>query len=245
MVVPLVVTMAGTFISVRANLWQNGPPRVPRIALGAMAVAYAGVIIWVLPALERRKVVPDVARWVASHAVPADRIATYRLNRWNPAFRFYVDRHTMTLETVAEARAFFEKPEPFYCAMLAPAFDEFVAQGVPLRMVYRREGMWATSGRVRRKESQADSDTQPAALSLRYTFMIAESGDPTYLGLACRSTSNPFCLSSSLGIIAPGRSVLEAKLMEADVKSAARRMVESRRTTTRPRMVSLVRPTMR
>ena len=77
-----------------------------------------------------------------------DRVASYRLNRWNNAFRFYVDRHTETLDTPVEARAFFARPEPFYCAMLAPAYEEFVAQGVPLRVVYSREGMWATSGRV-------------------------------------------------------------------------------------------------
>ena len=99
------MTIAGAIITVRANLWQSGPPRVPRIALGAMAVAYAGIVLWVLPALEQRKVVPDVARWVAAHASAEDRIATYRLNRWNPTFRFYVDRHTMPLETAVEARA--------------------------------------------------------------------------------------------------------------------------------------------
>lgn len=147
-VVPAVLTAAGIFITIRANLPHVGPPRVPYIAVGAMAVTYAGIVLWVLPALEERKVVPDQARWVASHASATDRIATYRLNRWNPAFRFYVDRHTEMLETPADARAFFEKPEPFYCAMLARAYEEFVAQGVPLRVVDLREGMWATSGRV-------------------------------------------------------------------------------------------------
>jgi 4-amino-4-deoxy-L-arabinose transferase-like glycosyltransferase len=147
-VVPVALTAAGAFITIRANLWQYSPPRVPRVALAAIAVTYAGIVFWVLPALEHRKIVPDLARWVAAQAQPADRIATYRLNRWNTAFRFYVDRHTEPLETPAEARAFFERPEPFYCAMLAPAFDEFVAQGVPLRVVYEREGMWATSGRA-------------------------------------------------------------------------------------------------
>jgi hypothetical protein len=47
-----------------------------------------------------------------------------------------------------EARALFNGDEPFYCAMLGPAYDEFVAEGMPLRIVYEREGMWATSGRV-------------------------------------------------------------------------------------------------
>ena len=101
-----------------------------------------------MPALEQRKVVPDLARWVAARASTTDRVATYRLNRWNTAFRFYVDRHTVLLESPEEAREFFARPEPFYCAMLAPAYDEFVAQGVPLRVVYAREGMSATSGRV-------------------------------------------------------------------------------------------------
>jgi hypothetical protein len=48
-----------------------------------------GNIAFVLPALEARKVVPDIARRVATLAGDAVRIATYRLNRWNPAYRFY------------------------------------------------------------------------------------------------------------------------------------------------------------
>jgi hypothetical protein len=39
-------------------------------------------------------------------------------------------------------------PDPFYCAMLGPAYEEFAAQGIPLRIVYERDGMWATSGRA-------------------------------------------------------------------------------------------------
>ena len=96
----------------------------------------------------QRKVVPDVARWVAGQARAADRIATFRLNRWTPAFRFYVDRPMEILDDASEAEAFFREPEPFYCAMRRAAYDEFVARGVPLTIVYHREGMWATSGRV-------------------------------------------------------------------------------------------------
>jgi hypothetical protein len=32
--------------------------------------------------------------------------------------------------------------------MRRAAFQEFVAQGIPLTTVYQRDGMWATSGRV-------------------------------------------------------------------------------------------------
>ncbi len=123
---------------------------VPVVMLMAAActVTYAGVIIWVLPALEQHKVVPDVARWVAQHAPATNRVGLYRLNRWSNAFRFYVDRHATHLESAADAKRFFEQPYSFYCVMLGPVYDEFVAQGIPLEVVYERDGMWATSGRA-------------------------------------------------------------------------------------------------
>jgi hypothetical protein len=109
---------------------------------------YIGLILYVLPALEQRKVVPGMAAWVAERAEPGDRIASFRLNRWTPTYRFYVGRHTTFLEGVDEAEAFFKDPRQFYCLMRKSAYDEFVARGVPLRILYEREGMGATSGRA-------------------------------------------------------------------------------------------------
>jgi 4-amino-4-deoxy-L-arabinose transferase-like glycosyltransferase len=147
-VVPAAVTLAGALVTARLNIWADGFPRVPWIVVAALGVTYVGLIVWVLPSLEQRKVVPDVAGWVVAHAGATDRVASYRLNRWSAAFRFYVDRHTAMLDAPDEAKAFFARAEPFYCVMLEPAYQEFVAQGVPLRVAYVREGMWATSGRV-------------------------------------------------------------------------------------------------
>jgi hypothetical protein len=123
-------------------------PRYPWIALVALLVAYAGIITFVIPALEDRKVVPDVARWVAAHARDETRIATYRLNRWNPAFRFYVGRHTSLIDDPREAEELFRSSQPFQCVMRRAAFQLFVAQGLPLTVLYERDGLWATSGRV-------------------------------------------------------------------------------------------------
>lgn len=147
-VVPVALAFAGAVLTAMVNVRGALPPRAPWLVMVAMIITYAGLIGFVLPALEQRKVVPDVARWVATRAAPADRIASYRLNRWNPAYRFYVGRHTVFLEDAAEAVAFFKAPAPFYCVMRRNAYDEFVALGVPLRIVYEREGMWATSGRA-------------------------------------------------------------------------------------------------
>jgi hypothetical protein len=124
------------------------PPRVPWLVMAALIVTYIGLIAFVLPALEHRKVVPDLAHWVAARARTADRVASFRLNRWNPAYRFYVGRHITFLEDPAEARAFFNAPQPFYCVMRRNAYDEFVAQGAPIKVVYEREGVAATSGRA-------------------------------------------------------------------------------------------------
>ena len=146
--VPTAMLAAGALITARASFGNRQVPRVPWIALVACTVTYVGVILWVLPALEQRKVVPDVARWVAQNASPGARVGMFRLSRWSTAFRFYVDRHAEALDGVAEARLFFEKADPFYCVMLGPAYEEFVALGVPIEVVYERDGMWVTSGRA-------------------------------------------------------------------------------------------------
>jgi len=149
MVAPAAIGIAGAVVTAFLNVRGGRPVRTPPIFIpAAMGIAYATIILYVVPALEQRKVMPDIGRWVASHAQSADRVATYGLNRWNTAFRFYVDRQVDVLDAVDAARQLFNGSEPFYCVMPARLFDEFVAQGAPLRVAYAREGIWTTSGRV-------------------------------------------------------------------------------------------------
>ena len=144
-------------MTVLLNLRGGRPTRVPWLVTVAMIATYAGLVVFVLPALDQRKVVPDVARWVSARAHAGDRIASFRLDRWNPAFRFYVDHPTTFLEDAEEASAFLSAPGPFYCVMRRGAYDEFVAKGIPLAILYERDGIWATSGRAlwRRREAPA------------------------------------------------------------------------------------------
>lgn len=149
--VPAVVVAAGVLITVRVNVRHDRPPAVPWIALTAVATIYVGVLLFVMPSLEKQKVVPEIARWVASRAEPDARIASYHLNRWDTAFRFYVDRHVTMLDEVDEIVELVNAPrgsKPFYCVMLGEEYDELAARGVPLKVVYARDGMWATSGRA-------------------------------------------------------------------------------------------------
>jgi 4-amino-4-deoxy-L-arabinose transferase-like glycosyltransferase len=147
LVVPLAVGAAGVAMTLAAAR-RLRTPAVPWVVFGALTITYAGLVLWVLPALEQRKVVPDLARWVAVQASATDRVATYRMNRWNTAFRFYVARHVAMIDAPDEASALFNGAEPFYCTMPETSYAEFVARGAPLRIAYEREGMWATSGRA-------------------------------------------------------------------------------------------------
>ncbi|MEO8256586.1 MAG: glycosyltransferase family 39 protein [Acidobacteriota bacterium] len=148
LLVPSVMGLAGAAMTITLIRQRGRPPVIPWIVVGAMTMTYAGVLLWVLPALEQQKVVPDVARWVAARASGTDLVASYRLNRWNTAFRFYVGRHVAMIDAPDEARALFTGTAPFVCTMLGQDYEAFVAGGVPLRIIYEREGMWATSGRV-------------------------------------------------------------------------------------------------
>ena len=157
MLVPAGMAACGAAMTAVLNIRGGRPTGVPWLLSLAAIVTYAGLIVFVLPALEQRKVVDDVAQWVAGRAGPGDRIASFRLNRWNPTFRFYVDRQTTFLDDSGQAAAFFAAPGPFYCVMRRRVFDELAAKGIRLQILYARDGLWATSGRAlwRRREAPA------------------------------------------------------------------------------------------
>jgi 4-amino-4-deoxy-L-arabinose transferase-like glycosyltransferase len=148
LIVPAVVVACGLAITVRATIRRERPPPVPWIALTAVTAIYAGILLFVMPALERQKVIPDIASWIAGHAPKETRIVSYQLNRWNTAFRFYIDRHVAMLDDADEIVALVNRREPFVCVMLGDGYEELAARGVPIRQVYERDGMWATSGRA-------------------------------------------------------------------------------------------------
>ncbi len=154
LLMPVALVVAGGIATVLA--WRkdrfSGVPWVASAALGAL---YAGLLIWVVPAFDRNKVVPDLARWVARHADGDDRVADYVMNRWSGAFRFYVDRPTIVLQGRDAAALFFDERSKFYCVMRASDYEAFVASGIALRVVHARDGMWVTSGPALWREHNA------------------------------------------------------------------------------------------
>jgi 4-amino-4-deoxy-L-arabinose transferase-like glycosyltransferase len=148
-IVPLALTGAGIAFTVLRNWRGRQLPRAPWMILSALLVTYFGIVAFVIPALDRHKVVDDMARWIVAQT-PADavrpRVATYRFT--NAAFRFYAEQHVTFLEHPVEAQSFFADPDPFYCMMRKGAYDELITQGIPLRIAFAKEGVAATSGRA-------------------------------------------------------------------------------------------------
>ncbi|MCC7417264.1 MAG: glycosyltransferase family 39 protein [Acidobacteria bacterium] len=145
--VPIAVASCGALLTAGRDGRGGASPAALWLTTVAMLAVYGGVVGFAMPALEARKVVPDVARWVAARA-ETERIAAYGLNRWAPAFRFYVSRPTTFLDDPLEAAAFVRAREPFYCVMTREGLAELETAGLALRVVYEREGLWATSGRA-------------------------------------------------------------------------------------------------
>ena len=69
-------------------------------------------------------------------------------DRWNTAYRFYVERPVTVVESDEEARQFFSAPAPYFIVMTGQLYDALRAAGVPLRIAYEREGRWVTSGKA-------------------------------------------------------------------------------------------------
>jgi hypothetical protein len=65
-----------------------------------------------------------------------------------------VARRTTALQGLDTVTEFVARPEPFYVVMLEPAYKELVARGLPLRVVYARDGMWVTTGRALWRERE-------------------------------------------------------------------------------------------
>jgi 4-amino-4-deoxy-L-arabinose transferase-like glycosyltransferase len=143
------IALIGAGFAATWSTWSGRHlPAIPVAPIVAMGLVYVGAVGWVIPKLEEGKVVPDVARWVAAQAAPADRVATFRLNRWNTAYRFYVKRPVTVVESDEDARQFFSNPAPYFIVMTGPLYDALRAAGVPMKIAYEREGRWVTSGQA-------------------------------------------------------------------------------------------------
>jgi hypothetical protein len=139
--------MAGGLVTTARIVRRRGQtPSIPIGIIAGLLLAYAVILMVGFPAFERAKPIKEIGQFVAGIARPGDRIASYRLNRWTSSWRFYVDRPSLFLEAPEELRRFVHEPGRVYCAMLDADYQQFLDEGLPLRLVYRREGLFVTTG---------------------------------------------------------------------------------------------------
>ena len=154
---PIVLLASGL-----AGLGQIGrqwrPSTVPYLAVTGPLSCYALVITIGLPAFEQLKPTRRLARMVATTAAADDHIGTFRLNRWNSSWRFYVGRRSERLETDADLRRFFATPGRHYCAMLRRDYDRLAADGFQLCIVHQEQGLFTTTGRALRRGAATRRD---------------------------------------------------------------------------------------
>jgi 4-amino-4-deoxy-L-arabinose transferase-like glycosyltransferase len=127
---------------------SRGRQNAPAITAGAFGLFYIVAVGLVLPQIERQKVVADVSRWVARRATDDTRLCSYRLNRWNNSFLFYVGRPVEMTDSADVVRGLSSAAAPLLCVMPQSAYDELRKKDIHLPILYRREGLWATSGKA-------------------------------------------------------------------------------------------------
>lgn len=146
-VVPVAFILSGALmiLRLRRNRWR--PPGMPIVVISVFVLTYFVVGLIGFPAFERVKPVKGLARSLAAIAGPDDHVGLYRMNRWSTSFRFYVERPTEKLEVPDQIRQFLATPGRHYIAVQRRDYDELVAQGFPLKVVYEKEGLFTTTGR--------------------------------------------------------------------------------------------------
>jgi hypothetical protein len=152
---PIALILGGLASIARIIRARPGVPAAPLWPIATLVAGYAVVILVALPAFEEAKPIGRLAQTVAAHIGDNDAIGMFRLNRWSGSWRYYVNRHTVRLETLEDVMAFFSMPGGHYCAMPRSDFDELVGLGMRLHIIYEQEGLFTTTGRNLRAGARA------------------------------------------------------------------------------------------
>jgi 4-amino-4-deoxy-L-arabinose transferase-like glycosyltransferase len=127
---------------------RNWVPRLgPMPQVLALLVVFAVIQTVGYAAIERAKPIKAMALATRTMAAPGDLVAGYRMNRWMPSWRFYVDRPTKRIETREELLAFFATPGTHYCVMFGHEWRVAQLAGLKARVVLDRRGLMMTTGR--------------------------------------------------------------------------------------------------
>jgi 4-amino-4-deoxy-L-arabinose transferase-like glycosyltransferase len=147
MSIPVALTLAG--IAMVATLVARGRlPRIPWPATVALMVTYIGLVHFVMPAIERQKVVDDVAAWVAVKRVrtPSSPAIASTAGTLHSAFTSGVTSSSWRIRAKPKRSSRHRNRISASCD--ATRWMNSSPAEVKLDVRLERRGMWATSGRV-------------------------------------------------------------------------------------------------
>lgn len=151
-VLPVAFVTTGILLTGPRNAYR---PQAPWMVATAFGVLYFVVLSWVVPSLERQKVVHELARTMASPGPAAPRLCAYRLNRWTNSLLFYAGRRVEVFDAPEDFERFVGTDGPFACLLPEDRVGELAAAHGRFRVTRRAEGLWATSGRALWKKRRA------------------------------------------------------------------------------------------
>ena len=140
-------------VLVIAQLWRSHfRPSFPVPLAAAMLIAYTLVLLFALPRFEEAKPVKRLAREIAVRGLEPNSVATYRMQRWNPSWHFYVRRTVRQLDEPSELESFLNESGERFCLMLRDDYEELATRDVRMAIVSERPGLFVTSGRALRRD---------------------------------------------------------------------------------------------
>jgi 4-amino-4-deoxy-L-arabinose transferase-like glycosyltransferase len=138
---------SGVLLIGRLYVDRFRPPAMPVTVAASLLLVYGIALGAVVPGFERAKPTKHLAEWTASNTTSSV-AAAYRMTRWNPSWRFYVNRPVEILEMPDQLDAFLERNEGSACLMLKSDLEVLTSAGYRLRILHERPGLFVTSGRA-------------------------------------------------------------------------------------------------
>ncbi len=152
LLLPFALFAGGVGLLFQAERRRWAVPSGAGVVVIALLVCYATVVVVGFPALEQVRPMARVARILARSTPAAAPVGLYRLERWRGSLRYYLNRPVQRLETLDEARAFFQQPSQVYVAMLRRDYDELRNQNIPIYLMMAHRAVVGTTGRGFRRQ---------------------------------------------------------------------------------------------
>ena len=152
-VLPLALIAGG--IALMFQCWRLAwrVPRSTTAIIAMLLVSYATVVVVGFPALEEMRPTAQVAAQLADAIGGGDApVALYQLERWRGSLRYYLERPIQRLETVEQAREFFNRSETVYGIMLRRDYLQLRQQQVKVHPMIAHRAVVGTKGTGLRKQ---------------------------------------------------------------------------------------------